>query len=392
MNNLTNTTATDSRIQNDHTFRSAETMGDHSNPAAERELEMICEEIAHTEKIDYACPRNRLQVSWDEGAEDEGGNFKIHLGNEFVMPSNDHFNNQLRGTWKGFRQYSSYLETQGEEEFICENINRRVPTWDGKAMIRAKQNGTPLTARAFVSDAFKPVDDDLVFGTCLPIIGEQASKFRTLGGRRTDLRTYLKIISRQPIAKIGKREMFIGFELRNSEVGCGAVSFRAMFFDSFCENTCIFGKQELASATFRHTGARVETDFGQLMGDRIKQAEKAAIQGVIADATRLALDESAHTKIGELIERAHKRELKPEADLAVVLDTVAQKVGLGKEDRKQLPLHMDSEEPHAYGVQAAITALAQKSDSYDKRNELEQAGGKVLEMTDAAWNAVAALK
>jgi hypothetical protein len=43
-------------------------------------------------------------------------------------------------------------------------------------------------------------------------------------------------------------------------------------------------------------------------------------------------------------------------------------------------------------VQAAITRLAQDAKSYDRRIELEQAGGAVLTMTDAQWNRVADLK
>ena len=52
---------------------------------------------------------------------------------------------------------------------------------------------------------------------------------------------------------------------------------------------------------------------------------------------------------------------------------------------------MNGDESHAYGVQAAITRLAQDADSYERRVELEEAGGKVLEFSNRAWNAVASL-
>ncbi len=38
-----------------------------------------------------------------------------------------------------------------------------------------------------------------------------------------------------------------------------------------------------------------------------------------------------------------------------------------------------------------ITRYAQEVGSYDKRNTLEAAGGKVLEMSQNAWEAVASL-
>ena len=46
---------------------------------------------------------------------------------------------------------------------------------------------------------------------------------------------------------------------------------------------------------------------------------------------------------------------------------------------------------NAFSVQAAITRLAQDAESYDKRVELEEAGGKILEMNEKVWNSVKAL-
>ena len=361
-------------------------------PATNRGLDEVMDEIRTAKRLDYACPRNQLRFTFEQDSTElQGNGYSIHLGDRFRFPTNRHFNKQLAARCApGMTAYGRHLHSTGQQDLLVHNVNRQLERDEGAAMVRTIETSDSIaTARAIMSDKYKIVDDKEVFDVALPIIGEQGDHFRTLGGKRTDTKTYAKFISREPIAQIGKRSMFAGFQMSNSEVGQGSASFRAFFFDSFCENGCTFGNIGVFQAKFVHRGSALETKFGPVFGDKFKLAEMAAIRSAIADATRQALDPKCHAQIAEIIERGHERQVT--GDIPTVLDEIGRRVGLTEGEREQSLLHMDGDEAHAYGVQAAITRLAQDADSYERRVELEEAGGKVLEFSDRAWNAVASL-
>ena len=361
-------------------------------PAANRDLNEVLQSIQDSHAVDYACPRNQLRMAFEEDSTElQGEGYSIHLGDQFRFPTNANFNKQLTGKCSpGLGTYARHLESTGQQNLLVYNVNQQLQLAEGKAMIRTIERSDSIaTARAIMSDKYKVVDDKEVFDVALPIISEHSSRFRTLGGNRTDIRTYAKFISREPIAQIGKRSMFAGFQMSNSEVGQGSASFRAFFFDSFCENGCTFGNIGLFDAKFIHRGSALTTEFGPVFGDRFREAEIAAIRSAIADATRKALDPHYHAQIAEVIERGHER--KVTGDLPTVLDEVGRRVGLTEGEREQALLHMDGAEAHAYGIQAAITRLAQDAGSYERRADLEEAGGKVLEFNDRTWNSLAVL-
>tara|TARA_R100000742_G_C4277864_1_gene100082 strand:- start:323 stop:1468 length:1146 start_codon:yes stop_codon:yes gene_type:complete len=370
-----------------------------AKPAAHHDIQDVIDQMQRTRKHDFACPRNKLSLRWrskEDAPTDRWAGYSVTLdggdkGYEFT--ANDHFIGQMSSYWTGMKPYGRMLNETGQNELLVHNINKQLSRTEGGALIRTTatptDGGSYNTARAFLSDRYKIVDDNDVFDVALPIIGEHSDTFRSLGGRRTDTNTHTKFITREPIAQIGKREMFAGFELSNSEVGLGSASFKAIFFDNFCENGCTFGNIKLFQASFVHKGAKLQTDFGPVFGDEFKLAETAAVRSCIAEATRRALDTKYHDQIAEIIERGHKR--KVTGDVATVLKEVGKRVGLTETEREQSLLMMDESEAHAYGVQAAITKLAQDASSYTRRSKLEEAGGKVLELTDSAWNAVASL-
>ena len=78
-------------------------------------------------------------------------------------------------------------------------------------------------------------------------------------------------------------------------------------------------------------------------------------------------------------------------DMGAVLKGVGSKFKLTKSEQEDILLTADEREPHAYGVQAAITKLAQEASSYDRSSELEEIGGKLLTMSDNQWDSIAAL-
>ena len=163
-------------------------------------------------------------------------------------------------------------------------------------MVRTSQN--TRKARAVLSSSYAPIDADLVFSKALPIISNSQYPMQTIGGNRTDTRTYMKFVSRDAIFGLhdGKRqrEFHVGFMMSNSEVGQGYAQFQAFLTDAFCTNGCIFSSFEIANAKFLHKGSEFKTDVPQLMGDHIHNAKTEQAERLIEAATTTALSRDGH--------------------------------------------------------------------------------------------------
>lgn len=365
-----------------------------TNDTKDEELSALYNHINQDQKIDYACPWNRLRIREDESEEDV--KFLVNVGDEFEVPFNQHFQRQLSGTLApGLDRYGRELLERGENKLFADNHNRLLALGDGrKAQIRTLSNGVPQHARAFLSDAYRSIDDDVVFGEALPIIGEHKDTFQAIGGKRTDYKTYLKIVTREPSLEINSgsriRKFHAGFILSNSEVGSGFAEFSAFLTDSFCNNGCIFSKIDIATVKFAHRGTRISTDFGEIMGSQIEKAKELEIRGLIQDATNHACDVEKLRPALDMMERAASCEIT--GDPIKVLEHIGNRVKLSKSEVEKVALHFYPDETNLLGVNSAITALAQECGSYERRIELEKAGAMALNLGDSkAWSAIEGL-
>jgi len=355
-------------------------------PADNHGIERVLERVR---RADYVCPKNNMRFQHDRNADGRSLGYSVSLNKDGAVAerfnTNQHFRKQLASKLGGgLTEYSRHLHDTGQRELLAHNFNKQLERQEGKALIRTI--GEDRTARAFLSTKYKVVDDVAVFGPIVENIQKRQDDYRTLGGQRTDTRTFLKFISKEPVAQIGKRTMFAGFQAGNSEVGQGSASIKSFLFDSFCENGLVFGSMEMFSAKFRHVGSEISTDFGEVFNE-LQMAQSEEIINKLQLSVAKALDPSTHTKIAEIVERGHDRKIT--GDMGAVLKEVGGRYKLTKQEQQDVLLKADESEAHSYGVQAAITALAQDAKSYDRRAELEEIGGKVLEMSDSQWDNVA---
>jgi hypothetical protein len=273
-----------------------------------------------------------------------------------------------------------------------DTLNELLQRDERKMVVRTMQPNGERVARAVVSDAFKPIDDNILVPDIVDVAGSlnSAIEWRALGGQVTDTNTYIRFITREPQITLGNRKLHIGFQYSNSEVGQGFAKFSAFFFDSFCENGCIFGSLTVANVKYAHRGSRIETDFGRIFEERIQATELANIRGAVRDATTLAVGGTYIPDVLQLLERAQANEIPDDVKTADFIKEIGKKVGLTESEQEGALVHWDGTN-NQYGVQAAITRLAQDADNFSRRTELEEAGGKVIEMNDKTWKSIAAL-
>tara|TARA_R100000654_G_scaffold8986_2_gene20842 strand:- start:16436 stop:17608 length:1173 start_codon:yes stop_codon:yes gene_type:complete len=374
-------------VQPEKTYRKI-TMIDKTARAANAPIDKVLEKIRRS---DYVAPRNQLRFHHNRNEDGRSLGYSISLSDKGTevhrFNTNQHFNHQTASyLGSGLKEYSRHLHETNQRELLVHNFNKQLERQEGRALIRTI--GEDRKARAFLSSKYKVVDDAEVFAPVVEMIAKDSNKYRTLGGQRTDTRTYLKFISREPIFQLGERTCYAGFQGGNSEVGKGSASIKAFIFDSFCENGCTFGNLEMFNVKFRHVGADISTPFGEVF-DELQLQQSQQIVHALKQAVAKVLDPSTHSEIADLLVRGANRRIT--GDMGAVLKGVGAKFKLTKAEQEDILLTADEKEPHAYGVQAAITKLAQEASSYDRRAELEEIGGKVLTMSDNQWNSIAAL-
>jgi len=359
-------------------------------------LDKLYGRIKNLGREDYAIPANTLDVT-----PSANGGFEFNAydqGRTFNWTPTDYAIGQLSDRLsKGLRSFGQELTDRGHNELRAETISRmlQLQPEDKKFQVRTIQPNGNRLARAVVSDRFKPIDDNLLIDPMLELICDRQKDWRSLGGQITDTHTRIRYITRDPqLTGMGpnNRDWHIGFQYHNSEVGASRTGFSLFVFDSFCENGCVFGSKDLINVDFVHRGTKITSDFGLISDERIQQQELLMIQGEIANATKLVLDQDFTTKIRNIVATNEARKLEGDAGTKIEqIKLLGSSVGLNKSENELLLSHWDSREENVFGVSHAITRLAQDKPDYESRIALESAGGKLLEMPENKWKSILAL-
>jgi hypothetical protein len=343
-------------------------------------------------KQDYAVPAPRISVDLKD---DNTTNiiFPAQDGIAIIedMPLTDYARDQLHGRLsKGLKGVADTLRSNGLRSTYMNLMDDLLRADDRTFRVRTLTNNnlSGQTARAIVSDRYKPIDDDIIFGTALPLI--DSDRFQGIGGNKTEIRTVAKFIEREPSVIIPSgdrtREFHLGFILHNSEVGCGSASFSMFMSDSFCFNGCIFSKEVLANISYRHIGSRIDIRHGLVSQEHQRGAELASIRRLIAEATQNAMSLNGMEKIKQTLLLSAQSHIT--RDVHDTITDVGKEMNITKDEVEEIPLYMNSDETTKLGLHSAITALA-KDKPYERRLELEQIGGDVLMMPDRKWKALA---
>jgi hypothetical protein len=346
-------------------------------------LNDLFNKIQGLEREDYASPANGARIF----------NNSISIGldaNRHEFSLTEHAHGQVASRWAGLDTFRRHAEGTNLQPVYERTVNDALALDDRKVMIRTINDEGTRIARAVVSDKFKPIDDDVLVPEVLDVIGDHGDKWRSLGGQVTDTNTFIRFIERTPSFKFGKREVHVGFQYSNSEVGAGSTKFSLFFFDSFCENGCVFGKMVLQDVKWIHRGSAITTDFGRIFEDRMKQAEVINVRNAIREASQLVATGRHDEAVRGYLEAAWSREIPSDVSASDFLKTIGGKVDLTKTEQEDMLVHYDGTN-NQYGVQAAITRLAQDAPTFSDRVRLETAGGKVMSMSTREWNSIAAL-
>jgi hypothetical protein len=261
-------------------------------------------------------------------------------------------------------------------------------------MVRAFRPGQGQevgTARAFLSNGYRIIDNLDVLAAALKGVSDAGVEVRLDSCDLTDRRMYVRVVAnevrayapellrnyRSPFTNARGADnptVFAGFEISNSETGCGAFTIVPRLVVQICDNGMTITKDAMKSV---HVGGRLH-DGVIRWSDNTQARTLDLVTSQTADAVRTFLDHDYVVRqLQSIQDQAATRIKDPEAAITVV----SQQLRFTEERRADIFAHfIQGADLSAGGVLHAVTSVAQTLPDADEAHELESLGIRAMEL------------
>ncbi len=257
--------------------------------------------------------------------------------------------------------YYKRMLTQAPD-LLAANANTWLTKSEGRRLVRTALNDQEQpTARAFLSDRYRPLDHYQLMEAVLPLLHEQGIRVESC--ELTEKRLYLKAVSERITGevKVGETVM-AGIIVSNSEVGFGALGIQPLVYTLRCTNGMIV---EDSSLRQHHVGRRHgdpgDGDIQHLLSDETRIADDRAFFLKVRDVAKAALDERSFQRQVERLKIAAGIKIES-THLDRVVDVTAKRFGLSDEEGAGVLAHLiRGGDLSMWGLSSAVTRLAKTS-------------------------------
>jgi hypothetical protein len=337
--------------------------------------------------VDYRIPGSALRMDPTDLALNTTGSVKLDLR---IKPNRLMHAQLAERLGIPTRYYDKMkLETP---ELLARNVNEWLVRGNGeKRFIRtyrdALEDGSirderNVTGRAFLGSTYRPLDNYDLMTAIVPNLLATGAEVESSEVTETNL--YIQAIARQFKTKVvipGTHNKIddvlnIGVVIRNSEVGGGALSVRALLYRQVCTNGLVIS-EDLPGFKQVHIGRADDEGIEKHLSDNTRKLRDAAVWSKVDDVLKAALSQAALDKIGERVNRAAGVAI---SDPEKALEVIAEKFDIVEDERAEIMKNLIGGGIGAtqWGIVNAVTELANRASSYDRAVELEEIGGKIL--------------
>lgn len=282
-------------------------------------------------------------------------------------------------------------------DLLATNINRWFTKYPAPRMVRTLDG----SARAFLSDRYRPLENEDLAESVLPVIGDL--NLEIMSCEVTDRRLYIKAVDKSVCRELAKTGARFGdgghtivrvtspaITISNSEVGMGALSVLGGVYDSFCSNLATFGERSMRKY---HVGSKhelVDDQMYAMLSDETRQKTDVALWAQVRDVVKAAFDKARFDALVDKIEGSQADKLDKGADVVKVVNLASKRLGLNETEGKGVLAHLiEGGDLSRFGLYNAVTRLSQDVDSYDRASELERVGAAVIDLPKAEWRELA---
>lgn len=258
---------------------------------------------------------------------------------------------------------------QEEPELLATNVNRWLHKKPRGAMVR----GLGDSARALLSDSYRPLDNIDVAEHLLPTLAGKGLEIKS--AEITEKRLYIQAVSPRLTGEVKKGDAVqAGVIISNSEVGFGSLRMEHLVYRLACTNGAIMGE----SIRKAHIGTKAApvAEAQTFIRAETQRLMDAAFWAQMRDGMDAMLTKEALEKLIAQMQGATKIEL-PNVEEAV--EIVQKRYSLFDSERGSVLEHLARDgDLTLYGLANAITRTAQDAKNYDRAVELEQIGGEAF--------------
>lgn len=326
------------------------------------------------------------------------------LTNGDLYPVNEWAHGQLAGELTIYKPYYDRMRADAPDLWV-QNVNHWLAAEPKTRLVRTLDH----TVRAYVSDSYRPLDNYDLLAAAIPALQEMGDA-KVESCDVTDRKLYLKIVrpSVQWDMAMTKREAMIksgvgthaerpgedvlqaAIVIGNSEVSDGALFINEAIHRLVCYNLATVSK------TLRktHVGRRHDglgDDVQQLLSSEARQADDRAFWLKFRDVVKAAFNPERFQAHAERFALAGADRIDGDVEKAV--EVTAVKLGFNDTTRQGLLKHLiEGGELTRLGLINAVTRQSQDEADYDLASTMEQAGGKLINLTKDEWRAIATAK
>jgi hypothetical protein len=325
--------------------------------------------IVDTAALNMTDGENNLVVDADIGLVDS---FRV----------TDTCHSQIRSRLKIPAKYYDRMR-QEAPALLAANVNTWFAEEPTKRMIRTMDTN----ARAFLSDRYHRIDNWHVAEAALPALMDVPS-LEIKSCQVTEKKLYIKATLptlRQEV-KVGD-VVEAGIQITNSEIGFGRYVVEPFLYRLICLNGMRFPDKGL---TRRHVGAR--TDIGDevyaMLSDEALKADDQALMLKTRDVVKGILSETSFIPLVDKLRETTEQKIEGNPTKAV--EVLGDSLGLTDGEQGGVLRHLiEGGDLSRWGVANAVTRFAQDVPDYDRDDELQLAGGKIIDLPKSDWEQIA---
>lgn len=350
-------------------------------------------------KKDYLADTRKLRLS-DEGQ------LIMTNGSDHSLVTNENFHRQVAAKLQIPKPYYDRMR-KDEPKLLAENVNTWFSNNPTKNMIRTLDG----TARAFLSERYRPLDNYELAQAVIPVLTEMNADLRSM--EITENKFYLKAVIPGKIEQIAPagvnindlkfdgsqrdKHIFVdevepGIIISNSEVGDGGLNVWQGLHTRRCTNLATFRGEGFKKHHIGGALGKALQDgegFKIYFQDDTRKARDVALWKELRDYCRAVCDGELFTQLVDKLRES--RGQKIEGDVPKVIEVAGEKFGLLQNEQKGILQHLiEGGELSKYGLSNAVTQYSQNAEvNYDRASELEQMGADIITLPRNDWNNIA---
>lgn len=279
---------------------------------------------------------------------------------------------------------AAYYDKMLEEypELLAQNVNAWFQREPAVRMVRTIDG----TARAFLSNRYRRIDNLDIAGIVLPVLQEmEGMHFESC--QLTDSRMYIKVVNTRLEAEVVPGDIVqSGIIISNSEVGLGSVSIQPLVYRLVCSNGMVVND---AQTRRNHVGRVNEASENyQLYSEKTLEADDKAFAMKIQDTVRAVVDEVRFTRVVNMMREAKDAPMNTAA-VPDIVKLVSKDFHITDDESSGvLQRLIEGNDLTLYGLSNAVTRHSQDVKDYDRATALEGIGYNILSMPARQWSRI----